>query len=553
VRSRETAVRRSGTQGVGRILHFLSLRRRSAVVTAVAAVALVLSGLPAAAGLLGLQTTRVILTGPGISTITSLVNGLGGTVVNPLPIINGVEADVPTVDLGLLGLTPGLLITSDLPVSIESVGASAPSRAPAAVFPQTTGATQLWAQGVTGQGVAVAVLDTGIDPLPDFAGRLIDGVDLTGGGNPFQDSYGHGTFVAGLIAGNGASSGGQYTGEAPGANLVSVKTAGPSGTTDMATVILGVGWTVAHEASDHIGVLNMSLGMRPFTSTVLNPLDMAVEAAWRSGITVVVSAGNAGPFNGTILSPGDDPLVITAGALDDQGTAAAADDTIPAFSSVGPTAQDGWFKPDLVAAGRSVVSLRAPGSTIDQQNPSARIGSGNFVGSGTSFSAAVTSGAAALLLQNASLTGQPNAIKALLLGTAAAGPVGNPFVDGHGSLNVYAAATSGPITLSQSAPTVPTLPGVTVPLEATWSVGSWNGSLWGGSGWTGGFVGTTWNGTTWNGTTWNGTTWNGTTWNGTTWNGTTWNGTTWNGEAWDGTTWNGTTWNGTTWNSSTWG
>jgi serine protease AprX len=421
------------------------------------------------------------------------------------------------------------------------------------VYPAVTGATQLLAGGVTGAGVRVAVLDTGIANLPDFAGRLVDGVDLSGEGNPFHDSYGHGTFVAGLIAGNGASSGGQYVGEAPGADLVSVKVAGASGQTDLASVILGVGWVVTHQASDHIGVLNMSLGAAPFASTVLNPLDMAVEAAWRSGVAVITSAGNAGPFNGTILSPGDDPLVITVGAIDDHGTVSAADDTVSTFSSVGPTNPDGWFKPDLVASGRSVVSLRAPNSTIDRNFPSARIGAANFVGSGTSFSAAITSGAAALALQDGTVAGRPDALKAKLLGTTEAGPVGNPFVDGHGSLDVYAATMLTGVSLNQTTPLLPTLPGFTVSLPNTWNVSTWNGGGWNGGGWNGGgWNGGGWNGGGWNGGGWNGGTWNGMAWDGSAWNGGGWNGATWNGGGWNGTAWNGGGWNGSSWNGAVW-
>ena len=511
---------------------------------------------PASAGLLGLPTTRVIVTGPGISGTAGLVSAVGGQVVSGIPLISGVVADVPVPSLPALAAVPGVNVSPNVAVSVADAGSgsAAPARDPAAVFPDTTGARQLAANGVTGQGVRVAVLDTGIARLPDFAGRLVDGVDLSGENNPFHDSYGHGTFVAGLIAGNGASSGGQYIGEAPGADLVSVKVAGSSGTTDLATVIQGVDWVVAHRSTDHIGVLNMSLGAAPFTSTILNPLDMAVEAAWRSGVAVVASAGNAGPFNGTILSPGDDPLAITVGAVDDNGTAKATDDTMGTFSSVGPTNPDGWFKPDLVASGRSVVSLRAPGSTIDANFPSARIGTANFVGSGTSFSAAITSGAAALVLQqNAAVAGQPDALKARLLGAASPGPVGNPVVDGHGSLNAYGAAMSNDVTLTQSTPLVPTLPGMTVSLRSTWEGSSWNGANWNGTSWNGtSWNGTSWNGTSWNGTSWNGTSWNGTSWNGTSWNGTSWNGTSWNGTSWNGTSWNGTSWNGTSWNGTSW-
>ncbi|MGH9123932.1 MAG: S8 family serine peptidase, partial [Acidimicrobiales bacterium] len=492
----------------------------------VIALPLVATPAPASAGLL--PSTKVIVTGEAVGGLTGLIGSLGGSVLNVLAPINGILASVPNLTLPILDAVPGLLVSPDLPVSVSGSSFQAtapPGRSPAAVFPDSTGATQLEAQGINGAGQTVAVVDTGIANLPDFAGRLIDGVDLSGGNNPFQDSYGHGTFVAGLIAGNGASSGGQYVGEAPGANLVSVKVAGANGHTDMATVILGIGWVMSHESRDHIGVLNLSLGMQPYTSTVLNPLDMAVEAAWSNGIAVVVSAGNAGPFNGTILSPGDDPLVVTVGAVDDNGTAATADDSIANFSSVGPTNPDGSFKPDLVASGRSVVSLRAPGSTVDQQNPSARIGSANFVGSGTSFSAAIASGAAALVLQAGgdSVAGNPNAVKARLLGGATPGPVGNPAVDGHGSLNAYWAATAtGNVSVNQTTPLLPTLPGLNVNLGGTWSSSTWNPNNW---------TGSVWNGTAWNGTAWNGTAWNGTAWNGTAWNGTAWNGTAWNGTA----------------------
>ena len=337
--------------------------------------------------------------------------------------------------------------------------------------------------GDTGQGVTVAVLDTGIDNLPDFSGRLVGGVDLTGGNNPYQDSYGHGTFVAGLIAGNGALSNGQYSGEAPGAKLVSIKVAGADGTTHLGTLISGLQWAVDHRSSYGIKVLNISLGFMPSKSTVINPLDRAVEAVWNSGIAVVASAGNAGPFNGTILSPGDDPLVITAGALDDMATASVTDDEMTDFSSAGPTSPDGWVKPDLVTSGRSVVSLAAPGSTIYNSYPSARVGAANFVGSGTSFSAAITSGAAALVLaDNPGLS--PNQLKARLLGTASPGPVGNPFADGHGALNAYAAATSGPMDFHQSAANlIPSWRGTTVSLSPTRPVDTWNTNLWSGISW----------------------------------------------------------------------
>jgi serine protease AprX len=306
----------------------------------------------------------------------------------------------------------------------------------------------------------------------------------------------------------------------------------------------------------------MSLGFQPFESTVVNPLDQAVQAAWNSGIAVVASAGNAGPSNGTILSPGDDPLVITVGALDDMAQPTVADDEMTNFSSVGPTSPDGWAKPDLVTSGRSIVSLAAPGSTIYDENPSARIGSGNFVGSGTSFSTAITSGAAALVLAaNPTLT--PDELKARLLGTTSPGPVGNPFVDGHGAMNAYAAATAGQMNLSQSvAGTALTLLGATVSLSPVDGFAdSWNASLWSGVSWSQGSAGgptgngpngSAWNGSAWNGFAWSSRAWNDGGWASAAWDGQTWQGSAWDGSAWEGSAWNGSAWNGSAWNSSEW-
>jgi serine protease AprX len=542
----------------GRILYGPSfIWRRKGLITSLvglvttALVGTTVVGVPAASAS---STETVIVTASGLLSPVTAVGDVLGTVLTKFHIINGIEASIPTVLEPLLAALPGITVTPDVSVSVQSTVESTGPHTPSDEFLQQTGATQLFASGDTGQGVTVAVLDTGIDDLPDFAGRLIGGVDLTGGNNPFQDSFGHGTFVAGLIAGNGASSGGQYEGEAPGADLVSVKVAGATGQTDLATVIEGVQWAVDNQLAYNIRVLNMSLGFQPFESTVVNPLDQAVQAAWNSGIAVVASAGNAGPSNGTILSPGDDPLVITVGSLDDMAQPVVADDEMTNFSSAGPTSPDGWPKPDLVTSGRSVVSLAAPGSTIYNENPSARIGSGNFVGSGTSFSTAITSGAAALILaDNPSLT--PDQLKARLLGTTSPGPVGNPFVDGHGALNANAAATAGPMNLGQSVVgTALTLLGATVSLSPVSSLAdTWNASLWSGVSWPQGPVSSkSWNGSAWNGSAWNGFAWSSKAWNDGGWASAAWDGSVWAGAAWDGTAWQGSVWAGAAWNGSAW-
>ena len=489
------------------------------------------------------------------SSAANAVTAVGGVVSQRLDAAKAVLADLSQGQATALGVEGGVVVEPDVPVAFEDVASSGGSRPPAAVFPTQTGATQLWGQGDTGSGVNVAILDTGVDPLPDFAGRLVGGVDLSGGGNPFDDEYGHGTFVAGLVAGDGASSAGQYMGEAPGAGLVSIKVAGANGNTDLATVIAGVDWAIAQRKSMHISVLDMSLGYIPLSSTFTDPLDIAVESAWNAGIVVVASAGNFGPFNGTITSPGDDPLVVTAGALDDLGQTNPALDTMTAFSSVGPTNPDGWFKPDLVASGRSVVSLAAPGSTVYEQNPGAVVGTGNFVGSGTSFSAAITSGAAALVLE-ADPGARPGDVKARLLDSALPGPVGDPFVDGHGDLDALGAVTSFPgnsVHLSQPMSGGPTAFGSSVSLASTWAQSSWNTANWNGAAWNGAaWNGAAWNGAAWNGAAWNGAAWNGAAWNGAAWNGAAWNGAAWNGAAWNGAAWNGAAWNGAAWNGAAW-
>jgi serine protease AprX len=545
-----------GSSGTGSGYRARHIRRGTArAVVAGAAVAAALAGTsltdapPASAS----PEVSVIVSATGSLSPVLAVLGVGGTVLTQYHLIDAVDAMVPPALEPVLAALPGITVTPDATVSVQSTTESTGPHTPSDEFLQQTGATQLASSGDTGQGVTVAVMDTGIDNLPDFAGRLIGGVDLTGANNPYQDGYGHGTFVAGLIAGDGASSNGQYSGEAPGANLVSIKVAGANGITNLSTLILGLQWAVDHRGAYGIKVLNLSLGFQPTESTVLNPLDQAVEAVWDSGITVVAAAGNAGPFNGTILSPGDDPLVITVGALDDMASPSEAGDEMTNFSSVGPTSPDGWVKPDLVTSGRSVVSLAAPGSTIYDDNPSARIGAAGFVGSGTSFSTAITSGAAALVLaDNPGLT--PDQVKARLLGTTNPGPVGNPFVDGHGALNAYAAATAGPMNYNQSATLLPpTLLGATVSLSPTGPADTWNVNLW--TGLTLGQVqsgGSSWNGFLWNASAWNGSAFVGRAWNDGGWDGAAWNGSQWDGGAWDGTGWNGSAWSGAAWSGNAW-
>ena len=533
---------------------------RMAATAAILAVSLAGTSLTAAPAASASPGETVIVTATGLLSPVTAVLEVGGTILSKFRLINGVEAQIPTLLAPVLGALPGITVTPDLSVSVQSSPAeSTGPHTPSDAFLQETGADQLAAQGDTGQGVTVAVVDTGIDNLADFSGRLAGGVDLTGGNNPFQDSYGHGTFVAGLIAGNGASSNGQYSGEAPDARLVSVKVAGSTGVdrpghADHRPAVDGRPCgPVRHPDPQPVPRLPVQPvhGHQPAGPGRRRRCGTRGSRWWPRRATPGRSTAPSCPQATTRWSS-------PAGALDDMATPSTADDEMADFSSVGPTSPDGWAKPDLVASGRSVVSLAAPG--LDDRQP-VPLGPGrpaNFVGSGTSFSAAITSGAAALVLaDHPGLT--PNEVKARLLGATTPGPVGNPFVDGHGALDAYAAATAGPMEYNQSATgLLGSLLGATVSLSPSGSADTWNASLWAGlslspapSG------GPTWNGWAWSGADWNGWTWTGKAWNDGGWTGASWNAEDWTGKAWNdagwaGSAWNGAAWNGSAWNSSAW-
>jgi len=502
--------------------------------------------------------SSVIVQGTSGAAVRAAVAAHHGKITQDLWIVNGVAADIPAAELAGLAAEPGVLhVSQDVGVQVQDATPS-PLHAASAVYPKAVNADRLWTEGIDGEGVTVAVVDTGIAKVADLTGRVIGGVDFSGGSDPYKDEFGHGTFVAGLIAGNGASSNGAYKGVAPKAKLVSIKIAGADGSSDVSHVLAAMQWAVSYRSDYGIRVINLSLGTDSTQSYHLSPLNAAVERAWDNGIVVTVSSSNNGPGAGTISKPGDDPLVITVGASDDKGTPGRGDDLMAGFSGQGPTAADGLTKPDLVAPGRSVISLRAPGSAIDAAYPGSRVGSAYFKGSGTSFSTAVTSGTAALLLEREpGLT--PDQIKARLLGSAGDGPAGDPNIDGAGALDAYAAAHAGTydsanagvarslgtgsISLDRGSlqvqiqlglvsdllglllqPVYQVLFGTNLTaqnqvfdgldfLTSEWTGSRWYDSQWGGSRW----YGSRWYGSRWYGSRWYSTGWYGSRWYGIAW------------------------------------
>jgi len=310
-------------------------------------------------------------------------------------------------------------------------------------------ASVAWQYGFDGTGVGVAVIDSGIAPKIDLtaangtASRIVYSENFATGQADASDVYGHGTHVAGILGSNGKSSTGTgykrtFKGVAPNVNLINLRVLDANGGGLESDVIAAIQQAINLQSTYNIRVINLSLGRPVFESYTLDPLCQAVEAAWQAGIVVVVAAGNYGRDNslgtqgyGTISSPGNDPYVITVGAMNTNGTSWSNDDTITSYSSKGPTLADHIVKPDLVAPGNNVISLLVPNSTLAITFPKTLISnstyetlglpgvSGDYFRlSGTSMATPVASGAAALLIQqHPSLT--PDQVKARLMKTAA--------------------------------------------------------------------------------------------------------------------------------------
>ncbi|MDI3297947.1 MAG: S8 family serine peptidase [Bacillota bacterium] len=320
------------------------------------------------------------------------VEGCGARVVGELPLVDALVVTLPRRSLGALAAHPAVLrlhldrtVHALLDVAVPTVDA------PAA-----------WSSGWTGKGVTIAILDTGVYPHADLTrpeNRIVAFHDLVNGRSEPYDDNGHGTHVAGCALGNGHSSQGRYKGSAPEARLAAVKVLDAQGSGAISTIIAGVQWCLQERQSLGIRLLSLSLGGPGWVPYQIDPLCQALEKAWQAGLVVCVAAGNDGPAPFTISSPGIDPLLVTVGATDDKRTPAKGDDSVAPFSSRGPTLELAR-KPDLVAPGVGIVSLRAPGSTLDQAHPDFRVGDDYFRLSGTSMATPICAGAAALLLQS---------------------------------------------------------------------------------------------------------------------------------------------------------
>ncbi|MFC0273229.1 S8 family peptidase [Metabacillus herbersteinensis] len=291
---------------------------------------------------------------------------------------------------------------------------------------------QLKQNGFTGKDVTIAVIDTGIHPHQDLQGRITGFMDFVNNRTDPYDDNGHGTHCAGDAAGNGLLSNGKYQGPASEANVVGVKVLDKKGSGSLSTVISGVEWCIQNQSQLGIDILSLSLGSDATQPAADDPVVRAVETAWDNGLVVCVAAGNSGPSEETIASPGISPKVITVGAADDTNTVDRSDDSVADFSSRGPTI-DGLVKPDLVTPGVNIISLRSPGSFLDKINSGAIVDTNYVSLSGTSMATPICAGVAAQLLQkDPSLT--PDQVKQQLI--SACEDLGQlPNVQGNGYLN----------------------------------------------------------------------------------------------------------------------
>ena len=500
-----------------------------------------------------------------------------GVAVAPLSLIDSAAGFANAAGIDALSLVPTVaFVHHDATVGPQpSAAPPVPPATPdqvSGVYPKVVRANKVWQQGITGGGVTVAILDSGVAADADLVqpnNRLLASVNFADE-RLTSDPGGHGTHIAGIVAGNGTRSGGEFTGIAPQANVVDVRVLGNTGSGRISSVVRGIEWVLAHRAAYNIRVINLSFGAPANLPYRVDPMSAAVEIAWRRGLVVVAASGNGGPQRDTVVTPGIDPYVITVGATDDRGTIGRGDDMLAWFSAWG--SPDSNAKPDLVAPGRRIVSLRVPGSALDTLFPDrvvmAQNGATYFRLTGTSMATAVVSGAAALLLQGRP-TLTPDQVKALLVGTTQ--PYGqesgqvlpDPIADGSGLLDANAATLAVPCDAAPSSGGLLSGGFLVGTLSKPTPVACANGGLRPADGfaralypvlfgsplsWKDPFLG----GIPWFLLTWDTLVWNSVAWDNFAWDSVAWDSIAWDSIAWDSIAWDSIAWDSVAWDSIAW-
>jgi serine protease AprX len=437
------------------------------------------------------EKVRVIISSTGgVDAADKAVKGLGsGGASKRLALVGAVAVELPAGKVAKLQDIPGLSVVPDSIVRLSGVIKSDQ------LWPYESSNDKLWAGDQATYSAtfpAIAVVDSGVQARDDFKTRLVASVNLctlpnnTVGG----DGRGHGTFVAGIAAGGKDG----RAGAAPFAPIVSVDVMDDSGQALTSDVIAGAQWILDNKAKYNIKIANFSLhSLRPSSFTT-DPLDRAVEKLWFGGVTVVAAAGNygtAGGASGVKYAPGNDPFVITVGAVDLGGTTRNWDDAVASWSAYGYT-YDGFYKPEVAAAGRYMIGPVPSGSTIAKERPDKMVGSDRIQLSGTSFAAPVVAGTAAqILARHPNWT--PDEVKGALMVTAR--PVSqDPAAAGIGQITAVRAAqityapnpnlgiekylTTNPVDGSVSFDTLAWTDMVKAKSDLSWSDLAWSDLAW---------------------------------------------------------------------------
>lgn len=495
------------------------LSRSVAAVLALALAPIVGAALPAA----GATAPSVIVGADAVGALRAV----GAAHVRSVGLDSAAVADLTDAQVRALQ-GRGLTVAPDAPVVLDSGGTD-----PRAALPQGRLSVRQLTDAVdtdlTGRGVTVAVVDSGVDPVPGLRGRVVQGVDLTRTGA--ADRYGHGTFVAGLIAGDGTGADGRQTGiigVAPEARVVSVKIADARGRSSVGKLTLGLAWVLRNARAYGIDVVNLSVSTDRSLSYDLSPVNALVEAAWFSGLPVVASAGNEG--RRVSVAPGNDPYVITVGSVDDQNSLALRDDRRSPFSNFGTTL-DGFAKPEVASFGQHVQSTLPVGSELARRQKVSGLPRGYGQLSGTSMAAGVASGVLALLEQ-ARPGLSPDEVKgALLVARRKAGAFTLRRV-----LSAAGAATANRRlrpSIALAAAYLHLVVGSNDPTSVDWNSVVWTEVAW---------SDVTWTDATWTDATWTTATWTDVTWADSTWTDATWTSSTWTDSTWTDATWTQVTW-----------
>jgi serine protease AprX len=499
------------------------------------------------------------------------------------------QAAVATAALMPLALGGGVAASTPAPVSHPASSAWASniwmgtaSSGPALTLADVRGiigANTGAAASLTGAGVGVALIDTGVAPVAGLpAAQVVNGPDLSfesqSAALRYLDTYGHGTHMAGILVAKDTATG--TVGLATKAKLTSIKVGTANGAVDVSQMVAAIDWVVAHRNDDPanpIRVINLSYGAGGTPNYWTDPVQFAAEQAWKAGIVVVAAVGNGG---GAMTDPATDQFILNVGSANTNGTASPADDTISTFTNL-TSSSAANRRADVLAPGQSIVSLSDPGSNIDTSYPAARVGSTLFRGSGTSQATAVISAAVALLLQaRPALT--PDQVKNVLMYNGSILTAGNAAGQGYREVNVNTALAAATPTAVQSygwssgtgkledarggshvVRDNVALTGeaaVWGPLNtATWAPRSaartsWSGGLWmgyrvAGDGWTG----TSWASKTWASATWSGAPWGGS----SSWVDPNWSGHVWSGHVWSNGDWSSHYWSSDDWSAAYWG